>query len=325
MPDLKKINVIQTTLRGEQITQISIGDDLITIPGELSLKYQMSFTEEEAFRQAFDRVIKNELTIDEFKTIMKNLPAYGMFQAGIVETSKNTKLDPLKVSQEEWIEQNRVLEREERALEAKKSRQEKLDKLVQAYVLGRITLTELCTQTLSDFDMIQDRSPAMAVLIDFDNAGIPASEVQERLGKLVFFPETFYSEKKKEMVNHPAHYNMYKGLEIIDIVEKLNFNLGNAVKYIARAGFKEEQTEIQDLEKGLWYVERQIAFGDDGSLALLTFEEVEKLVGQMNFHRGNAVWLICLAGQMGKTKEIDLTESTHSIRAEIRRLKSLEE
>ena len=62
---------------------------------------------------------------------------------------------------------------------------------------------------------------------------------------------------KKEMVNHPSHYNMGK-YEAIDVIEdwNLNFNLGNAVKYISRAGHKDDI--VQDLKKSLWYLQREI-------------------------------------------------------------------
>ena len=62
---------------------------------------------------------------------------------------------------------------------------------------------------------------------------------------------------KKEMVNHPSHYYMGK-YEAIDVIEdwNLNFNLGNAVKYISRAGHKDDI--VQDLKKSLWYIEREI-------------------------------------------------------------------
>ena len=62
---------------------------------------------------------------------------------------------------------------------------------------------------------------------------------------------------KKEMVNHPSHYNMGK-YEAIDVIEdwKLGFNLGNTVKYISRAGHKDDT--VQDLRKALWYLEREI-------------------------------------------------------------------
>ena len=62
---------------------------------------------------------------------------------------------------------------------------------------------------------------------------------------------------KKEMINHPSHYNMGK-YEAIDVIEdwNLNFNLGNAVKYISRAGHKDDI--VQDLKKSLWYIDREI-------------------------------------------------------------------
>jgi len=54
---------------------------------------------------------------------------------------------------------------------------------------------------------------------------------------------------KSDPVNHPSHYTAYVGLEIIDLTEQMNFNRGNAVKYIARAGLKDPETELQDLER----------------------------------------------------------------------------
>ena len=64
-------------------------------------------------------------------------------------------------------------------------------------------------------------------------------------------------EEKKEMIDHPSHYNQGK-FEAIDVIEdwKLNFNLGNTVKYISRAGHKDNI--IQDLKKSLWYLQREI-------------------------------------------------------------------
>ena len=64
-------------------------------------------------------------------------------------------------------------------------------------------------------------------------------------------------EDKKEMINHPSHYNQGK-YEAIDVIEdwKLNFNLGNTVKYISRAGHKDNI--IQDLKKASWYLNREI-------------------------------------------------------------------
>lgn len=58
-------------------------------------------------------------------------------------------------------------------------------------------------------------------------------------------------------VNHPSHYNAYP-VEVIELTEHLNFCRGNAVKYLCRAGLKSKDTEVEDLEKSLWYVQREI-------------------------------------------------------------------
>jgi hypothetical protein len=63
---------------------------------------------------------------------------------------------------------------------------------------------------------------------------------------------------RTEIVDHPAHYNSHpSGVECIAVTEHMNFNLGNAVKYIWRADLKSEDP-IVDLEKARWYVEREI-------------------------------------------------------------------
>ena len=58
-------------------------------------------------------------------------------------------------------------------------------------------------------------------------------------------------------VEHPVHYNSGK-IEVIDAIEdwKLNFNRGNVVKYVARAGKKSD--EIEDLKKAEFYIKREI-------------------------------------------------------------------
>lgn len=60
-------------------------------------------------------------------------------------------------------------------------------------------------------------------------------------------------------VNHPSHYASGK-IEVIEALEdwKLNFHRGNAVKYVARAGKKDPKKEIEDLEKAVWYLKREI-------------------------------------------------------------------
>lgn len=61
-----------------------------------------------------------------------------------------------------------------------------------------------------------------------------------------------------DSVNHPAHYNRFGGAEVIDITEHLSFNLGNAIKYFARAGHKDVTKTEEDIRKGIWYANREI-------------------------------------------------------------------
>lgn len=63
-----------------------------------------------------------------------------------------------------------------------------------------------------------------------------------------------------DVINHPSHYaeGWSNGAEIIDITENLNFNRGNAVKYIARAGKKDPAKELEDLQKAEFYIKREI-------------------------------------------------------------------
>lgn len=66
-------------------------------------------------------------------------------------------------------------------------------------------------------------------------------------------------ERDHDPVNHPSHYTSHpSGVECIDITRHMNFNLGNVVKYIWRAGMKETAPTIQDLEKAQWYLNDEI-------------------------------------------------------------------
>jgi hypothetical protein len=62
-----------------------------------------------------------------------------------------------------------------------------------------------------------------------------------------------------DLVNHPKHYTFGK-YEVIDVLEDwgLDFCLANAVKYIARAGKKDPDKKIQDLEKAIFYINYRI-------------------------------------------------------------------
>lgn len=66
-------------------------------------------------------------------------------------------------------------------------------------------------------------------------------------------------EPEQERVNHPAHYHA-DTIEAIEVIEawSLNFNRGNCIKYLSRAGLKDPTREIEDLKKALWYLKREI-------------------------------------------------------------------
>jgi hypothetical protein len=55
----------------------------------------------------------------------------------------------------------------------------------------------------------------------------------------------------------PDHYQFRNGVEVIDLTEQLNFNLGNVVKYASRAG-KKTTDPTEDLRKAQWYLNREI-------------------------------------------------------------------
>ena len=73
-------------------------------------------------------------------------------------------------------------------------------------------------------------------------------------------------------VNHPSHYTWLKekcGIEVIDITRHLDFDTGNAVKYLLRAGHKEDtaltplEKQIEDFKKAIWYIDDKIKMLED--------------------------------------------------------------
>lgn len=92
--------------------------------------------------------------------------------------------------------------------------------------------------------------------------------VRTKIGAVLlpYFLQMFLDAQQEEpvvsfegdAVNRPAHYNTGK-IEVIDYIEdqKLDFCLGNAVKYISRSAHK--GSEKQDLEKAIWYLKRKIS------------------------------------------------------------------
>lgn len=74
-----------------------------------------------------------------------------------------------------------------------------------------------------------------------------------------------FVEEKEDNVNHPKHYTSHpSGIECITITRHYCFAIGNAIKYLWRAGLKKDasledkQKEIEDLEKAIWYIKDRI-------------------------------------------------------------------
>lgn len=67
-------------------------------------------------------------------------------------------------------------------------------------------------------------------------------------------------QEARDVVNRPSHYaeGWSNGAEVIDITENLNFNRGNAIKYVARAGRKDAMKVAEDLKKARWYIDREL-------------------------------------------------------------------
>lgn len=82
-----------------------------------------------------------------------------------------------------------------------------------------------------------------------------AEELNARFEKLN--GDCHSSGVKFDLVDHPPHYtNHPSGVECIEVTEHMNFCLGNAVKYLWRAG--EKGNYVQDLQKAIWYINREI-------------------------------------------------------------------
>lgn len=72
-------------------------------------------------------------------------------------------------------------------------------------------------------------------------------------------PKNSLLRKMHDPVNSPTHYRQHpSGVECIQITEHFNFCIGNAIKYLWRAGLKSPDP-IEDLQKAHWYIEREIA------------------------------------------------------------------
>ena len=119
-------------------------------------------------------------------------------------------------------------------------------------------------------------------------------------------------------VDHPSHYQHSSGVEAIDICEHLGFNLGNAYKYLARAGKKGDAAT--DLRKAAWYLRREADRLDNagrGSGALGVRQEQREMARKVLVHGADTMscrrFLIALIdGTIDEAKAVAMADQAVS-------------
>lgn len=84
--------------------------------------------------------------------------------------------------------------------------------------------------------------------------------IEERVDRFKPTPPWQERTPSSDNVSHPPHYaeGWSNGAEVIDLTEHLSFCSGNVVKYVCRAGRKDPDKHVEDLEKARWYLDREI-------------------------------------------------------------------
>ncbi len=128
--------------------------------------------------------------------------------------------------------------------------------------LIEITDKTILNRTTRDYIAIEDPKVVEELLkkcIEVDSNG---NEIEKSC-----YVDIKYSLEEEDKVNHPSHYCWLKdkcGIEVIDITRHLDFDTGNAVKYLLRAGRKSEDgysnkdKTIEDLKKAIFYINDKI-------------------------------------------------------------------
>lgn len=168
----------------------------------------------------------------------KELNAIHAVMMGVGDDWPDVESDPYTLRHVKWMA---------RQLNASVSRDNKVEKL-------RQSLLTIWRSGVDDLDH-HCRYPALEFFgckhfHELENLA-PAASVSEQQA------EAAPVAQPGSAVNHPAHYNAHpSGIECIDVVEHMGFNVGNAVKYLWRADLK--GNALEDLEKARWYVQREI-------------------------------------------------------------------
>jgi hypothetical protein len=109
----------------------------------------------------------------------------------------------------------------------------------------------------------QFKSPRSRLVQDIFQMKKALDTVESKPTKLFIQPQYKDAAIKiladNDLINHPPHYKA-GGIETIDFIEAkdLNYRLGNVIKYVSRAGKKDGSDPVQDLEKAMFYLKREI-------------------------------------------------------------------
>lgn len=110
---------------------------------------------------------------------------------------------------------------------------------------------------MNHYDKDDYREPPPKPLWEQEKEKREFAKQQELEKMLQEFRERQKPNTDKEQVHHPEHYNLHpSGIETIEIIEHMDFLLGNVIKYVMRAEHKGNKK--QDLEKALWYLTRAV-------------------------------------------------------------------
>lgn len=108
----------------------------------------------------------------------------------------------------------------------------------------------------NDYGTYASVEAAIKVMNEVNFPGIKSLPVSEETAE---FMKDIMIHPINDPVNHPAHYTSHpSGVECIQITRHMSFNLGNAVKYLWRSGIKDQNKEIEDLKKAVFYINDEI-------------------------------------------------------------------
>lgn len=299
--------------RGPKHTTFHIGTDVYTLPKYIPIKEIGDWTQDEIrnMHNALDNWKAGVIDVETLRRIAINPEMYTSMGKLIPEVKKKSRsgLDLQKAQ----------AERESMPLN------DRQDITNQLHLPNQGALNELQRWVMDYYCGFVKPEYLRERVFPLMDPQLNLAQMDELLSKIIKYftqgaEEQKAASKKKDSIK-PSHY---KGLEIIDLVEQLNFNRGSAVNLIAEAGFKNE--EVQDLEKALWYVNRELTRIEDIGDSYSHTADATALIEQMNYLRGNAVACICHAGTHDATSvKGDLQKALWYLDHEITRIKKLEE